>query len=504
MIPTEHKEQTETGDSAEEALGLIRKKLISVFFQRQFLLPPEVIRSINERQARELSALLADETLTQKQIDLFLQENYADVLPPRRGKVKVLRSYVKDSKKREVKDFVQYFNARYRFLSQLLRGRQELRSATAISRIQGTGEREPVVFIGCLYEKQETKNHNIILTLEDPTGKATVLVSKSRQELFGKAKSLVHDEVIGITGIQGKGIIYANSITWPDIPLNKEMKKSPVEEYAIFLSDLHIGSVDFLKEPFERFIAWLNGQVGDEEQRQRVKKIKYAFIVGDMVDGIGIYPRQESELLIPEITGQYDELTRYLRRFPPHISIIICPGNHDATRLAEPQPPIYADLTRELYALDNVIMVSNPSMIRIGEQEGFAGVDVLLYHGYSFDYYIAHVDHIRNQGGYDRADLVMKFLLRRRHLAPAHSSTLYVPVAPDPLAITEVPDIFVSGHIHKASASHYRNVTLLSGSCWQRTTSFQKKVGHHPEPARVPMVNLQSRGVKLLRFMDDE
>lgn len=117
---------------------------------------------------------------------------------------------------------------------------------------------------------------------------------------------------------------------------------------------------------------------------------------------------------------------------------------------------------------------------------------------------MANVDSIRNNGGYDRGDLIMKFLLKKRHLAPTHTSTLYVPQDSDDLVIKNVPDIFVTGHIHKSIAANYRNITLISGSCWQSKTSFQEKVGHNPEPSRVPIVNLKTREVKILRFGSNE
>ena len=185
--------------------------------------------------------------------------------------------------------------------------------------------------------------------------------------------------------------------------------------------------------------------------------------------------------------------------------MIICPGNHDAVRLAEPQPIFDEEFCKPLLELENAIFVSNPAVVNIGKNETFPGFDVLIYHGFSFDYFIANVDSIRNSGGYDRADLVMKFLLRRRHLAPTHGSTLYIPDKDeDPLVIKKIPDFFVTGHIHKTAIANYRNITMICGSCWQGKTSFQEKVGHHPEPSRVPLVNLQTREVKVLKFGDDE
>jgi len=91
--------------------------------------------------------------------------------------------------------------------------------------------------------------------------------------------------------------------------------------------------------------------------------------------------------------------------------------------------------------------------------------------------------------------------LQRRHLAPTHTSTLYIPeTTKDPLTIEKIPDIFATGHIHKSIASHYKSITLICGSCWQSKTAFQEKVGHNPEPSRVPIVNLKTREAKILKF----
>ncbi|MEK6822724.1 MAG: DNA polymerase II small subunit, partial [Nanoarchaeota archaeon] len=55
-------------------------------------------------------------------------------------------------------------------------------------------------------------------------------------------------------------------------------------------------------------------------------------------------------------------------------------------------------------------------------------------------------------------------------------------------------------HIHKSSFLNYRGVTIISGSCFQARTKFQEKVGHNPDPCRVPIVNLQTREVSVLNF----
>lgn len=416
--------------------------------------------------------------------------------------IKIIKSYDKIiDKKIEVSDFVAYFNNRYDALEKILRNNKKLQESISISRVLSRREKNLAAIIGFVTEKRITKNGHLMLQIEDKTGVIRVLISKDRSKIFNEAKNLVLDEVIGIIGTNGDKIIFANEILQPDLPI-KDIKKSENESYALFLSDLHIGSKYFLDKEFNKFIDWINGKVGDSTQKEIASKIKYIFIVGDIVDGCGIYPGQENDLTIPDIYEQYNESAKLLSKIPNNISIIICPGNHDAMRIAEPQPKFYEDFSKALFKLSNVTLVSNPSMINIDSTDKFSGFNVLMYHGYSFDYYVANVEDIRNNGGYDSADSIMKFLLKRRHLAPSHTSTLYLPDNnSDSLVIDKVPDFFITGHIHNAPvAAFYRGVNMISCGCWQAKTPFQEKIGHTPGPCRVPLINLQTRKIKILRF----
>lgn len=420
------------------------------------------------------------------------------------GAVRIITTYEDEAHKRGVQDFISFFNHRYRALRNILQTRRELSDVTSISRLPGRGLRSFVAIIGIVTDKAVTRNENIILTIEDPTGTAKVLVGSNKPDLAAIARECVLDEVIGITGTTGDSILFADAIILPDVPVTKELKKAPDKVYAVFLSDVHVGSNNFLASEFNKFLQWIRGKAGSDAQRETARKVKYVFIIGDLVDGVGIYPGQEKELMIKDIYQQYEEFARLISLIPKDKHIIICPGNHDAVRLAEPQPRLDEDFAKPLYGLKNVLLVSNPAYVNVHKSEGFPGFDVLMYHGYSFDHFVANIDAIRAKGGYDRIDLLMTFLLQRRHLAPTHTSTLYIPdTQKDPLVIDMVPDIFATGHIHKAVMSSYRNITLISGSCWQATTAFQEKVGHKPEPARVPLVDLHTRQMKMMRFGDD-
>ncbi len=415
--------------------------------------------------------------------------------------VQIIISYKNEPRKYEVKDFTSFFSSRHRFLENILRNHQELLSTLPINRILGKKEKESISIIGIIEEIGETKNGNLMLTIEDPTGRIKAVVSKNKKELHAKAKDLVLDEVVGIVGILGENIIFVEEVVWPDIPSVTPLKKGDKEEYAVFLSDVHVGSKLFLKEEFGRFLHWISGSLGSPAQRDMASKVKYIIIAGDVVDGVGIYPSQQEELEIKEIVAQYEEFCRLIRQIPADKQIVICPGNHDAVHLAEPQSSFDEKFSPALFSLPNVTLVTNPALVNIGKTETFSGFDVLLYHGYSFDYYVANVESIRNSGGYHRADLIMKFLLKRRHLSPSFRSTPYYPGhKEDPLLIKKIPDFFVSGHIHYSKVDNYRGITIVCGSCWQGTTAFQEKLGHQPEPARVPVVNLKTREVKILKF----
>ncbi len=477
-----------------------KKEIIRFCFENNILVDPNFLNKLCQEDLKKVyNIVLKNKDLTVLDNRIFEEKKQTHQIT--KGRVEVLFNYKENSKKREEQDFISYFNSRYKALEKILKNRVELQDAVSINRALMKRERENIALIGLVESKQITKNNNILLTLEDPTGKISVLITKEKKDLFQQALDIVEDEAIGITGVISNRIVFADNILWPDISINKEYKKSKEEGYAIFISDIHVGSNLFLEDKFNQFLAWVRGEVGNEEQKEIARKIKYIFILGDLIDGCGIYPEQDSELVIKDVYEQYKKCASLLAKIPSKIPIIISPGNHDALRIAEPQPALYKDFAAPLYELPNVIMVSNPAWINIDKTKDFPGFDVLIYHGYSFDYYVANVDSIRIKGGYNRPDLIMKFLLQRRHLAPTHTSTLYIPDSnKDPLVIDRVPDFFVTGHIHKAGVANYKNVTMICSSCWQSKTVFQEKVGHNPEPARVPVVNLKTRKVKILKF----
>lgn len=470
------------------------------------LISPEIIeKKYDEKLIQEVVNFFGQDLDV---LDEELLKNYlAKKQKTKPNQIIITKEYTKPARKRTYQDFVDVFNLRFKNTTTLLRSRQELSGVLSVSRIQQKNQNEKVSIIGMILDKTFTKKQNIILTIEDPTGKTTVIITKSEEksDLYETAKDLQLDEIIGITGTVLNQAVFADNIIFPDIPISNELKKQPEEEYAVFIGDQHFGSKVFIKEAFNKFISWLKGEVGNDEQKEIAKKVKYIIMSGDIVEGAGTYPGQQEDLEIIDIVKQYEEAANWLKKIPSHIQMVTTTGNHDVGRLAEPQEKPYKEAAQALYEIPNLQLVSNPATVNIGKTDDFPGFNILLYHGGSLIYYSENIPSVRAQGGQKKADLIMKFLLQRRHLAPTHGSTLIIPdPEEDHLFIDQVPDFFVTGHIHRSMLANYRNITMINTSCWTETTDDQIKRGLQPQPARVAIVNLKTRQAKVMNFLTKE
>ncbi len=453
----------------------------------------------------EKARVLLEKGRNEEQYNLFLEQiNETTEKTPTifKPNVKITKDYVKPDKKIELQDFVEYFRTRYKLLRGILEKRQELQDVISINKVLNKKDRENATIIGIVMNKAMTKNGNFIFDIEDLTGRIKLIVGKNDIELYNACKEVSLDEVIGIIGSFGKGVLFGRKIIFPDIPLTKELKKSPDESYLVCTSDIHVGSRLFYREDFLNFIDWVNGNVGDEKQKEIAKKIKYITMTGDLVAGVGIYPGQDKDLEIKDIRDQYKELANLLSKIRKDITIILCPGDHDAVRVSEPQPVFDKDFAPDLFEILNVVLVTNPGFINIHSSENFSGFDVILYHGKSFVYYADNVESIRSKGWTARGDLIMKYLLQRRHLSPTHTATLYIPDAKnDSLFIDNIPDFIITGHLHQVSNLNYRNVSLVGCGCWEGLTPYQEKTGSKTDTAKITLINLKTRDLKILSFL---
>jgi DNA polymerase II small subunit len=419
------------------------------------------------------------------------KEKYAEnkILEIYENNLKVVSPSIVPARKIEVMDFVKHFRDRYIEIKQILQERSELQNLSSIDKING--QKQNVSVIAIVSDKRITKNKNILLEIEDLTGRCFALINQNKQELYKRAEGIILDEVIGLKCSGSREMLFVNDLVYPDAAIF-EKKRSSEEVYALFTSDVHLGSDKFLEENFLKFIDWINGKINPTPE---IKKIKYLFLVGDNVDGVGIYPGQELSLKIKDMKQQYNRLAELLGMIRKDIRIVISPGQHDSVRVAEPQPAIGEDYGSALYELPNVTLVTNPCYVSLVE-----GFDILMYHGASFSGFINNMDSLRVVAAHKKPTLVIKELLKRRHLAPSHSSVIYIPGEKDPLIIRKIPDIITTGDLHHTDIDSYNNILMISNSCWQSQTPYEEKQGNIPDPCKVPMLNLKTREIKILDF----
>lgn len=396
---------------------------------------------------------------------------------------------IQDTSKRsytsgEIKDFTTYFNSRYNKLKDILSKRHDMKDYKPINMVNKSND--VIKIIGIVNEVNNTKNNHRIIELEDETGNINILIHNENHQLFEKAEKVVKDEIIGIIGTKKGSLVIASEIVHPGVP---RINPKDMDFGAVFISDVHVGSSTFLEDSFNQFINWINGDFGDDKQQEVANNIKYLVIAGDLVDGIGIYPHQEKELIIKDIYEQYEEVARLLGQIRSDIKIIISPGNHDAVRLAEPQPAILDSYAKPLYELKNAVFVSNPAIISLD------GIKTLIYHGRSFDDMAMAIKGFSHQ----QSDLIMKELLEKRHLAPIYGER--TPLASeyeDHMVIEEIPDVFHTGHVHINAYKKYKGVHMINSGTFQSQTEFQKIYNIIPTCAQVPVLNNGS--FKLLKF----
>ncbi|MCX8172029.1 MAG: DNA-directed DNA polymerase II small subunit, partial [Archaeoglobaceae archaeon] len=379
-------------------------------------------------------------------------------------KVKVLREVRSSAVEGRVEDFLAYFNSRFEKLSKILRNRIQSIPIKNLVRYKG----ETVNVIGMVSNVIERKDHAIV-ELEDPTGVVSCIANGKNLEI---AKELLGDEVIGVTGTFKGNTILADRIIFPDVPVNGDRKE--INFGIVFISDTHFGSRDFLENNWKKFVEWLNCESSNEELNKIAEKVKYVILAGDIVDGVGIYPEQEKELAIINIYQQYEFAAEQLDKIRKDLQIIISPGNHDAVRQAEPQPPLPSEF--ESLFPKNVKSVTNPALLEL------EGVKVLVYHGRSLDDIVTKIPRL----SYEAPHKGMEELLKRRLLCPLYGGRS--PIAPekeDNLVIDEIPDVIHSGHVHTFGIGFYRGVFLVNSSTWQSQTEFQKKINLKPMPCNV-------------------
>lgn len=421
----------------------------------RFTTREEILQLISRISARD--RLVVDREVVEEALDRRLEPEPV---------VEVVNLYKVPNIEPNIEGFKSYFRSRFRKLTRILKGIPSMRGAIPIANASRLGGEVRV--IGMVYS---VGNRHI--EIEDETGRIRVILPQDFRGI------VLPDEVVGVVGrVRSRGdVIAATEIVKPGF--SRPPKPEIREHFRIaIISDIHVGSKKFLEREFRSFLSWL-----------RDSGVKYLLVNGDLVDGVGIYPDQEEELEIKDVDKQYERLAELLSQVPRSIRIFMIPGNHDAVRQAEPQPPLPEDICSMFP--ENVQCLSNPAWLNL------EGVRILMYHGTSLNDIVESMPN----ADYQNFDDALKEMLRARHLAPIYGRKL--PIAPekeDYLVIEEVPHILVTGHIHSTRVIQERGVYLVNASAWQSQTRYQKLMNFHPVPARALVFDTRDWSFRELDF----
>jgi DNA polymerase II small subunit len=391
-------------------------------------------------------------------------------------------------KSEDKKDFFKLFDSRYKKTLKILSIRSEsrqirkikyikdLRNKSRFSSLANENERGKFVdsvFVAGLIMLKRNRKNDVELVIDDTTGSIPV-VCKTR-ELINEASTLVLDQMLMLEislSKRNSNDFVIKDIIFPDIPEHVS-SKSGTESYVALISDLHVGSKYFMEKEFNDLLGWLSS---DDDF---VRKIKFICIAGDIVDGIGVYPNQDRELIDININSQMSYAAALLQKIPKRMHVFLIPGNHDPGRRALPQSALTN--LRDFQQLENFSIIGNPSLVELNK------VKLLMFHGQSLDDVIATVPGL----SYSKPVEAMKILLRSRHLSPIYGNrTPIAPESEDMLVIDDVPDVFHAGHVHTTQVGRYKGTLIVNSGAWQKQTKFQQTMGITPTPGICILVNL--------------
>ena len=468
---------------------------VSYALNKGFQIHPDALEILHKIDVSELSQIIKDvvkEKTKQKQF-LINEKDFEIYLGIKDGEEHQVEFEIlldpteKITSAEGVDGYGALFVSRFSKLKQIMSDRPESKKVREIASVKSITKIDDDLFVWGLVSDRKSDRNITKITLEDPTGSMEIVVFEG--DLKDAADTLLMDQFAMLRIVPAKnGGFFAKEILLPDIS-EHTTNHSKTETYAVFLSDLHVGSKYFMEQELEDFINWISSP------DPIARKIRFIVIGGDLIEGVGVFPNQEKTLNQFTTEDQLKKSFEVLDKIPKHIKVFLISGNHDAGRKALPQPAIPKMYNSELWDRENFFMLGNPSMVSLN------GVKVLMYHGQSID------DVVRTTPGvsYDKPAAVMRHFLKARHMSPIYGSR--TPIAPeteDMMVIDDVPDIFHSGHVHFVGLDMYKGVLIVNSGAWQRQTDFQESVGITPTPGIAIIVNLQTMKVFRKDFRVEE
>ena len=468
---------------------------VSYALNKGFQIHPDALEILHKINVNELAQIIKDvvREKTKQKVFLINEEDFEIYLGIKDDEEHQVEFEIlsdptnKITSAEGVEGYGALFVSRFNKLKQIMSDRPESKKVRDIESLKSVTKTNDELYVWGLVSDRKSDRNITKITLEDPTSSMEIVVFEG--DLKETADTLLMDQFAMFRIVPAKnGGFFAKDIYLPDIP-EHTTNRSKTETYAVFLSDLHVGSKFFMEEELADLINWISS--ADPIAR----KIRFIVIGGDLIDGVGVFPGQEKILNQTTTEEQLQKTFEVLDKIPKHIKVFLISGNHDAGRKALPQPAIPKMYNSELWDRENFFMLGNPSLVSLN------GVKVLMYHGQSID------DVVRTTPGvsYDKPAAVMRHFLKARHLSPIYGSrTPIAPESEDMMVMDDVPDIFHSGHVHFVGLDMYKGVLIINSGAWQRQTDFQESVGITPTPGMAIIVNLQTMKVFQKDFRVEE
>ena len=375
---------------------------VSYALNKGFQIHPDALEILHKIDVKELAQIIKDvvkEKTKQKQF-LINEEDFEIYLGIKDDEEHQVEFEIlsdptsKITSAEGVEGYGKLFVSRFNKLKQIMSDRPESKKVKDIESVKSITKNDDELFVWGLVSDRKSDRNITKITLEDPTSSMEIVVFEG--DLKDAADTLLMDQFALFKIVPAKnGGFFAKEILLPDIP-EHTTNRSKTETYAVFLSDLHVGSKYFMQQELQDLIGWISS--ADPIAR----KIRFIVIGGDLIEGVGVFPNQEKTLNQFTTESQLKKSFEVLDKIPKHIKVFLISGNHDAGRKALPQPAIPKMYNSQLWDRENFFMLGNPSMVSLN------GVKVLMYHGQSID------DVVRTTPGvsYDKPAAVMRHFLK--------------------------------------------------------------------------------------------
>ena len=215
----------------------MKQHIIQKFLKEGILLSPDALEKADEINTEQL----LDQAKNQKQI-VFAPEKPNELTTTVRELVA--------KEKMSPQDFISHYNTHFNGIRGLL-----LKKLTNPVSVSNAKKSLSCSTIGMVRERTQRG-----FIIEDTTGWA---------EVVSKSEDVVEDDVIGLKGSTKEGVIFAEEIVWPDIPLNHKASAPDIDiclslkkeaRPTISPQTAHVASKDFnLSNP-----AWVTISLGDQ------------------------------------------------------------------------------------------------------------------------------------------------------------------------------------------------------------------------------------------------